>query len=123
MMVDELKGYDGLRAVNVFYTMLIGLNFLPQFLKFSLTEMVEHLSTLEREDKEKAFRLGAVFVEQKQDDLMAMLRLSRDANGVRYSQENMKNLNPKELIDIIVAVCLAVSDIDVGMISSAEKKN
>ena len=42
-----------------------------------------------------------------------MVGLVEDANGVPYSKANINNLQPQEIINIIIAVCLEISKVTV----------
>jgi hypothetical protein len=73
--------------------------------------------------KEKLIREAALFVQLNQDEVEAILSFAADQNGIPYSAVNLKNLNPGELHEIIVAVCMQIGRIKIEIVSEDEKKN
>jgi hypothetical protein len=123
MRVLELKGYKSMKALNVYHALLLGLKMLPQYLKDSYEEFLSRIETLPPEEQEKLIREAALFVNLERDELEALLCFVADPNGVPYTAENMKNLGPAELHEIVVAVCVEISKIKINFVTDAEKKN
>ncbi len=123
MKVLELKGYKSLKALNVFHSLMLGMKMLPAYLGESYEAFFERVQAMAPADQEKIIREAALFVSLEKDELEALLGFVADPNGVPYSPENLKNLGPGELHEIIVAVCLAISKIEVNFVTAEEKKN
>lgn len=121
--VTELKGYKSLTALNAFHTLMLGLKMLPDYLGLQYEEFFESIEKASPEQQEKLIRKAALFVKLERDELEALVCFVKDKNGVPYSAENIKNLGPDDLHEIIVSVCVAISRIKVNFISSSEKKN
>lgn len=121
--VTELKGYKSLTALNAFHTLMLGLKMLPDYLGLQYEEFFESIEKASTEQQEKLIRKAALFVKLERDELEALVCFVKDKNGVPYSAENIKNLGPDDLHEIIVSVCVAISRIKVNFISSSEKKN
>ncbi len=122
MKVLELKGYKSLKALNAFHALMLGVKMLPAYQHDTYEDFYERVSGLDIADQEKILREATVFVELKKDEVEALICFCVDANGVPYSAENLKNLGPKDLVDIIVAVCLEISKIKIDLVSEYEKK-
>ncbi len=123
MKVLELKGYKSLRALNAFHALMLGLKMLPSYMAESYEDFFERIERMDETDQEKMIREAALFVELQKDEVEALVCFCQDANGVPYTAENVKNLGPDQLIDCIVAVCMAISRINISIISESEKKN
>lgn len=120
--VGELKGIKSLRALNVFSTLSIGLKMTPDYAKLTFVDFFKLLQDLP-EDEQRAKLTEAVMVVQLEpDEVTSILSFCSDSNGVPYSHENIKNLGPAQIVDLIVAVCLEVSKIKIDSVSEAEKK-
>lgn len=123
MKVLELRGYKSLRALNVFHTLMLGLKMLPAYLGETYEEFFDRISKMDASAQEKMIREAALFVELQKEEVEAIISFCSDANGVPYSAENLKNLGPKDLHEIIVAVCMQIAKIKVDLVSEGEKKN
>jgi hypothetical protein len=122
MKVLELKGYKSLRALNVFHSLMLGLKMLPAYMGEDYESFYSRVQEMSSSDQEKLIREAALFVELQQDEVEALICFCKDKNGVRYNPENLKNLGPDELHEIIVAVCLEISKIKINFVTEAEKK-
>jgi len=120
--VLELKGYKSLKALNAFNALLLGIKMLPSYIHETYEEFYARISALPDEGKEKILRESAMFIELQKDEVEALICFCTDANGVPYGPENLKNLNPKEILDIIVAVCMEISKFKIDLVSEDKKK-
>ena len=123
MKVLELKGYKSLRALNAFHALMLGLKMLPEYASVSYEDFFELVSKLPPAGQETMIRRAAQFVELKQDGVEAIVCFVQDKNGVNYDATNLKNLNPLELVEVIVAVCKAIAAIKIDLFTDDEKKN
>lgn len=123
MKVLELKGYKSLRALNAFSALVLGLKMLPAYMAESYEDFLTRLQAMEPRDQEKMLREAAHFVELQKEELEALICFCTDKNGVPYSAENVKNLPPEKLVDVIVAVCMQIAQIKIDFVSESEKKN
>lgn len=122
MKVLPLKGYKSLRVLNAFNTLLLGLKMLPAYLHEDYKTFFASFEDKSDAEKEDALRQAAAFVELSSDEIDAIVSFATDANGIPYSQANIKNLGPDELFEIIIAVCMEIVRIKIDLISSEEKK-
>ena len=123
MKVLELRGHKSLRALNVFHTLMLGLKMLPAYMGESYEEFLSRIDQMDSASQEKMIREAALFVELQKDEVEACLSFCADANGVPYSKENVQNLGPKEIHEMIVAVCMQIAKIKIDLVSESEKKN
>lgn len=123
MKVLELKGYKSLRALNAFHALMLGVKMLPQYLGESYEEFYSRINAMPESDQEKIIKEAALFVELQKDEVEALVCFCTDANGVPYGPENLKNLNPAQLIDVIVSVCMEIAKFKIDLVNESEKKN
>lgn len=121
--VLELRGFKSLRALNAFHTLMLGLKMLPAYIGETYEAFYSRVSEMPPADQEKLIREAALFVELQKEELEALVCFCADPNGVRYTPENMGNLGPKELHEIIVSVCSEIAKIKIDLVSDAQKKN
>lgn len=122
MKVLEIKGYRSLRALNAFNTLLLGLKMLPAYMHESYEDFYEKAKHATDEERETLIRQAAMFVELSEDEVAALASFCADDNGVPYEPSNLKKLGPDQLLEIVVAVCLEISRINIDMVSNSEKK-
>lgn len=120
--VREFRGPKSLRVWQVFNTLMLGLKMLPTYMGESYEDFFNRVQSMSPADQEKMIREAAFFVELKDDEIEAVASFCEDPNGVSIGSSNIKNLGPKEIIEMIVAVCVAVSKLEIYIISEAEKK-
>lgn len=123
MKVLELRGHKSLRALNAFHTLMLGLKMLPAYVGESYEEFYSRVSEMPPSDQEKLIREAALFVELQKEEIEAIACFCTDRNGVPFSPENIKNLSPKEIVEMIVAVSMEIAKIKIDLVSDAEKKN
>jgi hypothetical protein len=122
MKILELRGYKSLRALQVFHTLMLGLKMLPMYMAESYEEFFERIEKMEAASQEKMIREAALFVELKQDEIEAIMCFATDKNGIPYVKENLRNLGPSEIHEIIVTICVEVSKIKINLVTEDEKK-
>lgn len=121
--VLELRGFKSLRALNAFNTLMLGLKMLPAYMGESYEAFFARIQEMPAADQEKLIREAALFVELQKEEVEALVGFCADANGVPYRAENLGNLNPKEIHEIIVAVCREIAKIQIDLVGEAQKKN
>jgi hypothetical protein len=123
IQVSELKGIQSLHAFNAYNSLLMGLKMIPEYMSIGFEDFLKMLDGLESEaERRKILTTAARFVKLEEDELNALISFCSDSNGVPYGKENLKNLKPEELVDVIVSVCLKMSEIKVDLVTEAEKK-
>ena len=122
MRVLELKGYKSLRALNAFHALMLGLKMLPAYMGESYEDFFARVQAMPHEDQVKMIREAALFVELQEEEMKALVCFCADKNGVPYSAENLKNLGPGDLIEVIVAVCSEIAKIKIDFVTDREKK-
>lgn len=123
MRVLELKGYKSLRALNAFNALMLGLKMLPQYMSQDYESFLEKIQAMTPDDQRKMIKEAALFVELGKEEVEALVCFCADKNGVPYSPENIKNLKPDQLIEIIVEVCFEIAKIRIDFVTETEKKN
>ena len=123
MKVLELKGYKSLRAWNAYSVLMLGLKMLPAYQGLKYEDFFTTIDNMSPADQEKIIREAVNFVDLSQSEVESIIGFCADVNGIPYGPENMGNLNPLELREIIVAVCLKISKIKVELVTDEEKKN
>lgn len=122
MKVTPLKGYKSLRALNAYNTLLLGLKMLPAYMAESYEDFLNRISKMPEADQLKMFREAAMLVELQKDEVEAIVGFCQDANGVPYEAANLKNLDPKTMINMIVAVCGEIAKMKIDFVTPNEKK-
>lgn len=120
--VKELKGLKSLRAFGAFHSLLLGLKMLPAYMGESYEDFFNRVHIMDDHHKEKIFTEAAMFVELEDHEIEALGCFCTDPNGISYNSTNLPNLGPKELIEMIVAVCMELSRIKIDILTDAEKK-
>lgn len=121
--VVTLEGLDSYYPCQGYYKLMFGLNMLPAYLGMSTATFLETIDKMDEADQEKMIREAIRLVRLEPEEVMDIIKWACDANGVRYSKENTKNLTPQFIIDILTAVCLEVAKAHkIDLISDREKK-
>lgn len=123
MRTLELKGFKSLKALNVFHSLMLGLKMLPSYRHLGYEEFLESVQNMSPPDQEKLIRESALFVELERDEVEAMVCFVVDNNGVPYTSENLKNMSPDKIYEMVVAVALEVAKIKINFVTESEKKN
>ena len=121
--VAELKGYKSLRALNAFSALVLGVKMLPAYMAESYEDFLSRVHLMDEEGREKIFKEAAHFVKLEEEEIEALLAFALDPNGVPFGRENMKNLGPDKIVDIIVAVSLEIARMKIDFLTDNEKKN
>lgn len=122
--VLPLKDYKSLRALNAYCALMIGMKMIPAHQHLTLEEFFALVEAMEPEDQLKVLTNGAKIVELQPEEVKALVCFCTDKNGVPYTAENLKNLGPGELVEIIVTVCMEVlKNIHIDLLTAEEKKN
>jgi hypothetical protein len=121
--VLPLIGYKSLRALNGFHALLLGFKMLPAYIAEPYESFYAGFKDKTDAEKEKILREAVLFVQLGQDEVDAILSFAADSNGISYSKANQKNLNPRDLHEAIVAVCMEIGRINIDIVSEEEKKN
>ncbi len=122
MTVLPLEGYKSYKAYGSFHKLMMGLKCLPLYYGESYEDFFERIEAMPEKDQETMIREAALFVTLERDELDPVLSFCADANGVPYSAENIKNLSPGDIIEIIVAVAKQMAKIKINFVNEAEKK-
>lgn len=123
MKLLPLTGYKSLRALNAFHALLLGLKMLPTYRELPYEKFFAAFDERSDLEKEAMLREAAVFVQLQQDEVEALICFATDSNGVPYEAVNLRNLEPKEIHEIIVAVSMAIGRMKVSLVTSEEKKS
>lgn len=119
----ELKGLKSVRALNSYSILLMGLKMIPEYAHLTYEEFLSIINAMEPEDQRKIFKTAVKLVNMEPDDVKALCVFCADSNGVPYTSENMHKLALKDILEIMVEVCMAIASIKIDMISEDQKKN
>ncbi len=122
MKILPLQGYKSLRALNAFHSLLLGLKMLPAYMHLDYPAFFESFTDQTDEQKEKALREAAAFVQLTEEEVNALVSFSTDTNGIPYGPSNIGNLKPDRIFEIIIAVCMEISRIKIDLVTESEKK-
>lgn len=116
-------GIDGLRAYKVMASLVRSLYFLaeitsecakatqikPEDMSFDI--FFRWFDSLDTERKRALFKLSVVHgITLDQDEIFALLKYTKDKNGISVSKANIGNLSVREIADNIVNVCMDLSE-------------
>ncbi len=116
-------GIDGLRAYKVMASLVRSLYFIaeitsecakktqtkPEDMSFDI--FFRWFDSLEADRKRALFKLSVIHgITLDQDELFALLKYTKDANGVPVSKANIGNLSVKQIADNITDVCMELSE-------------
>lgn len=122
--VLPLKDYKSLRALNAYCALMIGMKMLPGHAHYTFEEFFALVEAMTPEDQLILLTNGAKIVELAPEEVKALVCFCTDKLGVPYTAENMKNLGPSELVEVIVTVCMEVlKNIHIDLVTKDEKKN
>lgn len=123
MEVLELKGMKGYRAFQAFHKLMLGLKMIPAYLSESYEDFFNRASEMGEDDQERLIREAILFVDLEQYELEALLGHCPDPNGIPYTSASIKNLDPSQLVECMVAVCKTIIKIRVDFVGDAQKKS
>ncbi len=119
-----LKGSKSHTALTALSALIIGLKMIPAYQHMTLEELTELIESMEPEDQLKVITTAARVVPLEDSELKALVCFCTDRNGVPYTSENLKNLGPSELVEVIVVVCMEIiTNLDIDLVTKDEKKN
>lgn len=118
-----LKGLKSYFALQAYAKIMLGLKMLPAYGKYHYTEFFEMVEAMPARDQEAIIREAVLLVDLEDFEIEALSRFCVDSNGVPYSKENLKNLDPNEIFEILITVCLEVAKIKPRLTTDEEKKN
>lgn len=116
-------GIDGLRAYKVMASLVRSLYFLaeitsecakttqtkPEDMSFEI--FFRWFDSLDKDHKRSLFKLSVIHgITLDQDELFALLKYTKDKNGIAISKANIGNLSVKEIADNITDVCMDLSE-------------
>lgn len=116
-------GIDGLRAYKVMASLVRSLYFLaeitsecakttqtkPEDMSFEI--FFRWFDSLDKDRKRSLFKLSVIHgITLDQDELFALLKYTKDKNGIAISKANISNLSVKEIADNITDVCMELSE-------------
>lgn len=116
-------GIDGLRAYKVMASLVRSLYFLAEITSecakttqtkpedMSFDVFFRWFDSLESDRKRSLFKLSVIHgITLDQDELFALLKYTKDKNGVAISKANIGNLSVKDIADNITNVCMELSE-------------
>ncbi len=122
MKVLEIKGIDSWFAFNSYHKLMFGLKMLPMYAMENYVDFYERIEAMPDEDQEKMLKEAVFLVDLSRDEVKNLLKMATDANGVRYSEANVKSLGPLEIFAILLAVCKEIVNSKPKALSEDEKK-
>lgn len=123
MNILPLKGPKSVRALQAFQVLVLCGNMLPEYMGMPREDYAQMADELDEEAKEKLLRKILVTIPTQDEEIYVLAGFVTDKHGVPYSKVNIDNLGPGEIVEILVAVCMALSKIKVTMLTDEEKKN
>ena len=120
--VLPLVGLESLHAFTAFNALLLGMKMLPDYAAIPYVDFYASVAAKSEADKETFIREALAFVTLSREEVGSLVSFCADKNGVPYGAANVKNLDVKELFDIVVTVCLAIGRIEITLVTEAEKK-
>lgn len=121
--VLPLKGPDTYWALQSYIKLLFGLKMLPVYASLSIEEFFDKIEKMPVEDRRKVVREAVLMVTLDRDELNSLMKFAADKNGVPFTHENTKSLEPNEVMNIVHAVTQAIAALEPNFLSVSEKKN
>lgn len=123
MQATELKGLKSYFALQAYGKLLLGLKMLPMYMGEDYSAFFNRIEKMNESEQENIIRQGAFLVDLTHDEVLSLAKFCKDKNGVSYTDENLKNLPPDQIHEIIVCVCMAMARIKIRLTTESEKKN
>lgn len=123
IQILPLKGPDTYWALQSYIKLLFGLKMLPMYMGKTLEEFFDTIEAMPVEDRKKVVRQAVLMVTLDREELNSLTKFAADKNGVPFTAENTKSLEPGEYMEIIHAVTQAIAALEPNFLSSKEKKN
>lgn len=121
--VKELRGYESVWALNAYYLLVFGLGSEQAVLGQDYDTTAANFEALPEHKKETQLRHALQIVNLSAADMQNLLFFALDANGIPYAQKKPEQLGPEELVEAMLAVCLAISRITPRTCPTDAKKN
>lgn len=122
--VLPLKGYPGYRALCSYSALVWGMKMVPQFFTLNVAQFEEdYLKSLPLDQQFDHFKRGAEIVKLTEEESNDFIAVCADPNGVRYSRENVNNLDPIQFRDLLATVAFEIYKIKIDSITAEQKKN
>lgn len=123
MKCGELRGHSSYYAQMAFIKLMVGLFYAVPHRHESIESFLLAIDAMNEKEQERAVREAVMLVELEENEVMNLIKFCSDKNGVPYTKENLKNLTPTEIREIIFTVCLEVAKIRIDFATDTEKKN
>jgi len=118
-----LVNLKSVQAFCAYNNVLFGLHCSPSNMGKTDEQFFDWFDGLTEEEKEKQLRFGLSLAKISTEEMLDLCYFASDENGIQYTEINLKKLNPKEIIEIMLAVCIAMTKIKVNSVSDEQKKN
>ena len=111
----EFKGIDGAKAYHSALALVRSLYYIPKELDGviifheTFKEMSDWFDGLDNENKRKYLRIAVedgAMLEEK--EIESLFKFAKDENGVPLGKENINNLNPFEIHDLILDIACEI---------------
>ncbi len=123
MKILELKGYKSYMAFTAFHRLMLGLKMIPEYKLIGYEEFFNAVHKLTEPEQREMIKKASIFVTLERDEMESLISFGVDPNGVPYSKENIRDMSPDQMIDIVIAVCMEIAKIKIDFVTDAEKKN
>lgn len=121
--VKELRGLKSVWAFNAYYSLVYGLAVEQAHLGQDIETTFAKFEALPAEKKTEQLRHALKIVNLSKDDMLNLLAFAVDKNGIPYAQRNLETLQPQEILDAILAVCVKLAELKPRTADESVKKN
>ena len=118
-----LVNLKSVQAFCAYNNVLFGLHCSPAHLGKTDEQFYDWFDGLNETEKEKQLRFGLSLAKLSTEEMLDLACFASDENGIAFTEINLKKLNPIDILEILLAVCVAMSKIKVSSISEEQKKN
>lgn len=123
MICTELRGHPSYYAQMAFIKLMVGLYYAVPHRHPNVESFLLAIDQMNEAEQDRCIREALMLVELEENEIMNLIKFCSDKNGVPYTKENLKSLNPTEIRQILFVVCKEVSKIRIDFPTEAEKKN
>lgn len=123
MKCGELRGQASYYAQMAFIKLMVGLFYAVPHKHPSIESFLQAIDAMSESEQDRAIREALMLVELEENEIMNLIKFCSDKNGVPYTKENLKSLNPTEIRQILFTVCKEVAQIKIEFVTDTEKKN
>jgi len=121
--IREFKGYEGFRAMQTFCKLVLGLKMIPQYSSFEYLDFLSVIHEMTENDTRLVLREAILLVDLTEDECLSLCVFGSDINGVPYGKVNIKNLTIADSVNVMIEVCLKLSEIKIDALTDDQKKN